>query len=173
MSTFLQEEILPHFNYWVYVVIMMIGLYAMIAKRNLVKKLMGMAIFQTAIILFYVSIAVKSGATIPIYYPVDMPGHGGYESDAHAHAPAEHDGDPNEVQHHSVDVAHYANPLPHVLMLTAIVVGVATLGVGLAIVQKLYKQYGTVEEDEILALIQKDPHQYDAVRPEGYESPNI
>jgi len=65
------------------------------------------------------------------------------------------------------------NPLPHVLMLTAIVVGVATLGVGLATVQKLYKQYGTVEEDEILALIQKDPHQYDAVRPAGYESQNI
>ena len=90
MSTFLQEEILPHFNYWVYVVIMMLGLYAMIAKCNLVKKLMGMAIFQTAIILFYVSIAVKSEATIPIYYPVDMPGHGGGGNDAHAHAAAEH-----------------------------------------------------------------------------------
>lgn len=166
MSTFLQEEILPHFNYWVYVVIMMLGLYAMIAKCNLVKKLMGMAIFQTAIILFYVSIAVKSDATIPIYYPEDMPGHG-----ANQHAPA--DVDQNQVRHHTVDADRYANPLPHVLMLTAIVVGVATLGVGLAIVQKLYKQYGTVEEDEILAIIQKEPHQEDAVRPVGYETPNI
>ena len=79
MITFLREEIVPRFNYWMYVVIMMIGLHAMIAKRNLVKKLMGMAVFQTAIILFYVSIAVKIGATIPIYYPQDMPGHGGHE----------------------------------------------------------------------------------------------
>ena len=155
MSTFLREEILPHFNYWVYVVIMMLGLYAMIAKRNLVKKLMGMAIFQTAIILFYVSIAFKSGsATIPIYKETTLEA---YE----------------EGHHPAINPADYVNPLPHVLMLTAIVVGVATLGVGLATVQKLYKQYGTVEEDEILALIQKDPHQYDAVRPAGYESQNI
>ena len=168
MITFLQEEIVPRLNYWVYVVIMMIGLHAMIAKRNLVKKLMGMAVFQTAIILFYVSIAVKSNATIPIYYPQDTPGHDAYEEAAHGD-----NSHPELGHHHAINPARYANPLPHVLMLTAIVVGVATLGVGLAIVQKLYKQYGTVEEDEILALIQEDPHQYDAVRPEGYGSNDI
>ncbi len=170
MITFLQEEIVPRFNYWVYVVIMMIGLHALIAKRNLVKKLMGMAVFQTAIILFYVSMAVKIGATIPIYYPQDMPGHGGHDETT---AAQEEDHDSHEGHEVTIDATKYANPLPHVLMLTAIVVGVATLGVGLAIVQKLYKQYGTVEEDEILALIQKDPHQYDAVRPEGYGPYNL
>jgi multicomponent Na+:H+ antiporter subunit C len=168
--TFLQEEIVPRFNYWVYVVIMMIGLHALIAKRNLVKKLMGMAVFQTAIILFYVSIAVKSGATIPIYYAEDIPGHGAHEETS---ATPEDNHHPLEGHQAAINVARYANPLPHVLMLTAIVVGVATLGVGLAIVQKLYKQYETVEEDEILALIQKDPHQYDAVRPEGYGPYNL
>lgn len=185
MITFLRQEIVSHFHYWVYVVIMMLGLYAMIAKCNLVKKLMGMAIFQTAIILFYVSIAVKSEATIPIYYYEDIREHaahaggarkngahenGEHDNDVSAHGSTEHDDDQNNVPHHEIDAARYANPLPHVLMLTAIVVGVATLGVGLAIVQKAYKQYGTVEENEILAIIQKDPHQHDAVHPEGYRN---
>ena len=113
---FYEEIIVPKFNYWVYVVLMMIGLYAMIAKNNFVKKLIGMAIFQTAIILFYVSIGVKEDANIPILDHHMMPG------ESHADDP--------------VHVEAYANPLPHVLMLTAIVVGVATLGLALAIAQK-------------------------------------
>ncbi len=116
-------------NYWGYIVLMMIGLYALIAKNNLVKKIIGMSIFQTAIILFYVSTAVKKGATIPILKDINEHG-------------------PNVFK-----VADYINPLPHVLMLTAIVVGVATLGVALALAIKVYHQYNTLEEDEINALI--------------------
>ena len=117
-------------NYWAYVILMMVGLYALISKNNLVKKIVGMTIFQTAIILFYVSIGYKENATIPILQHGNV--HGAGEGAAHAV--------------HAVD---YINPLPHVLMLTAIVVGVATLGVALALAMKVYKEYGTVEEDEI------------------------
>lgn len=117
-------------NYWAYIILLMVGLYAMIAKNNLIKKIVGMIIFQTAVIMFYVSIGCKKGATIPIL----QHGHG-HETAAHASAAI-----------HAVD---YINPLPHVLMLTAIVVGVATLGVALALAMKVYKEYGTLEEDEI------------------------
>jgi len=117
-------------NYWAYIILLMVGLYAMIAKNNLVKKIVGMSIFQTAVILFYVSIGFKKGATIPIL----LHGHGNETHGAVSHAV------------HAID---YINPLPHVLMLTAIVVGVATLGVALALAIKVYKQYGTLEEDEI------------------------
>ena len=122
------EMLLAKYNYWIYVVLMMIGLYAMIAKTNLLKKIIGMSIFQTAIIVFYVSIGAKKGATIPII------AHGASHDAAHA----------------AVRVADYVNPLPHVLMLTAIVVGVGTLGVALAIAMSIHKQYGSLEEDEIL-----------------------
>jgi len=127
MEHFLTEVLADHYNYWAYIALMMIGLYAMIAKNNLVKKIIGMNIFQTAIILFYVSIGFKKNATIPI-----LDAHG-----AHGH----------EVVAHAVD---YINPLPHVLMLTAIVVSVATLGVALALVLKIYREHGTLEEDDIL-----------------------
>ena len=125
------EFVIARFNYWVYIVLMMIGLYAMIAKNNFVKKLIGMGIFQTAIMLFYVSIGVKEGDTIPIL--------------EHGHDLAE--------AGTAIDAAHYANPLPHVLMLTAIVVGVATLGVGLAVLQKIYQRYNSLEENEVLKRI--------------------
>lgn len=126
------DVIMTKYNYWMYVVLMMIGFYAMIGKRNLVKKVIGMNIFQTAIILFFVSISWKGGgATLPIL--------------EHAH----HHG-----VEHSVDVSNYVNPLPHVLMLTAIVVMVATLGVALAIIIRIYREYNTLEEDEILKMIQ-------------------
>jgi multicomponent Na+:H+ antiporter subunit C len=126
-------EIIPvivaKYNYWLYIVLMMIGLYAMIAKNNLIKKLVGMNIFQTSIILFYVSIGSKKGATIPIIQ------HG------------------VDAGHHAIDPAHYVNPLPHVLMLTAIVVSVSTLGVALALAIKIYNRHKTLEEDEILARL--------------------
>jgi len=121
----LVSKFVTTYNYWVYIVLMMIGLYAIIVKNNLVKKIIGMNIVQTAIILFFVSIGAKRGATIPII----SHGHGG---DVHAV--------------HAVD---YINPLPNVLMLTAIVVSVATLGVALAMAIKLYQEYNTLEEDEI------------------------
>ncbi|BCR06985.1 Na+/H+ antiporter subunit C [Desulfuromonas versatilis] len=120
--------IVAKYNYWVYVVLMMIGFYAMIGKRNLVKKLIGMNIFQTAIILFFVSTGVKRGGGIPIL-------------------------DKYEVLEHGVRVASVDNPLPHVLMLTAIVVSVSVTGVALAILQRIHREYGTLEEDEILEKI--------------------
>lgn len=119
--------IVAKYNYWAALALLLIGLYGMIAKNNLLKKIIGMSIFQSAIILFYVSIGDKKGATIPIL----VHGHG----------------------QQLVDPAHYANPLPHVLMLTAIVVGVSTLGVALAILQKIHRVHGTIEEDEILETL--------------------
>ena len=125
------STIVAKYNYWIYITLMMIGLYAMIAKNNLVKKIVGMSIFQTAIILFYVSIGAKKGATIPIL--------------EHGHGASSH-------ITHAVD---YINPLPHVLMLTAIVVAVATLGVALALAVTVYNQYNTLEEDEILTQMRE------------------
>ena len=123
--------IVSKYNYWGYIVLMMIGLYAMIVKKNLVKKIIGTSIFQTAIIFFYVSIGMKKNATIPII------GHG-------------HNGGEQAV--HAVD---FINPLPHVLMLTAIVVSVATLGVALSLAIKVYGQYNSLEEDEINSQIKE------------------
>ncbi len=131
------EIIIARANYWAYVILMMVGFYAMIVKSNLVKKIVGMSIFQTAVILFYVSIGCKKGATIPILVH-------------HGHADAAQQG--HGALSHVVEAVHtadYINPLPHVLMLTAIVVGVATLGVALALAIRVYKEYGTLEEDEI------------------------
>jgi len=119
-------------NYWVYIVLMMIGLYAMIAKNNLVKKVVGMNILQTAVILFFISAGAKDKATIPII--------------EHGHG----------LEQQAVQAMNYANPLPHVLMLTAIVVAVATLGVALALIIRLHRQYHTLEEDEILAQLEED-----------------
>ena len=126
----LLELIISKYNYWLYVILMMIGFYAMIGKRNLVKKLIGMNIFQTAIILLFVSAGVKHGAKIPIL-------------------------DKYEVLKHGVDVTQIVNPLPHVLMLTAIVVSVSVTGVALAILMRIYREYNTLEEDEILEKLGK------------------
>ena len=122
--------IIAKYNYWLYVILMMIGFYAMIGKRNLIKKLIGMNIFQTAIILLFVSAGVKHGAKIPIL-------------------------DKYAVLKDGVDVASVVNPLPHVLMLTAIVVSVSVTGVALAILLRIYREYGTLEEDEILEKLGK------------------
>ena len=108
------EYIISKYNYWVYIILMMIGFYAMIGKRNLVKKIVGLNIFQTSIILYFVSIAAKKGATIPIVWN----GHG-------------------EETAHIVQAAQYVNPLPHVLMLTAIVVMVGTFGVALSFIIRI------------------------------------
>ncbi len=122
--------IVAKYNYWIYVILMMIGFYAMIGKHNLVKKLIGMNIFQTAIILMFVSAGVKLGAKIPIL-------------------------DKHHVLEHGIDVATIINPLPHVLMLTAIVVSVSVTGVALAILQRIYREYETLEEEEILEKLKK------------------
>ncbi len=114
------EYLMGKYNYWIYVLLMMIGLYAMIGKKNLMKKVIGMTIFQTAIILFFISTGVKRGGTLPI------------------------------ALEGATRAADYVNPLPHVLMLTAIVVMVSTTGVALAVLLLIYRRYKTLEEDEIL-----------------------
>jgi multicomponent Na+:H+ antiporter subunit C len=122
------SEIIAKYNYWIYVVLMMIGFYAMIGKNNLVKKLLGMNIFQTAIILMFISSGVKKGGLIPII-------------------------DKQAALEHGVNSALINNPVPHVLMLTAIVVSVSVTGVALALMQRIYRRYGTLEESEILEKI--------------------
>jgi multicomponent Na+:H+ antiporter subunit C len=155
----LTEFIVARFNYWIYIVLMMIGLYAMITKNNLIKKLIGMSIFQTGIILFYVSMSVKTGATIPIlrHDEIHPSAHFAETAEAHGSGHLAQDGGESTktpaFSASSIDVDAYANPLPHVLMLTAIVVGVSTLGVALAIVQKIHREYGSLEESEILEQI--------------------
>jgi multicomponent Na+:H+ antiporter subunit C len=151
-GTIINELFIERLNYFIYVILLLIGLHGMIAKNNLIKKLIGMSIFQTAIILFYVSVGVKEGATIPIYLPEHDP-HG-------SHASHGDENGTDEAVHGPVVleagmVKGYANPLPHVLMLTAIVVGVATLGLALALCLRIYQGYGTIEEDEILAKIER------------------
>lgn len=105
-----------HYNYWIVIVLMMTGFYIVIARRNLIKKLIGLSVFQVSVFLLYISIGVVQGGTAPI---IDE------------------------------DYATYSNPLPSVLILTAIVVGVATMAVGLALVIRIREEYGTIEEDEI------------------------
>jgi multicomponent Na+:H+ antiporter subunit C len=107
-------------HYWVVIVLMMIGLYIVIARDNLLKKIMGLSIFQVSVIMFYVAIGKVEGGTAPIISE-------------------------------GTNVA-YSNPLPHVLMLTAIVVGVATTALGLALAVRIYEEYGTLEEREILKM---------------------
>jgi len=114
------DYLVSKYNYWIYIFLMMLGFYAMMGKRNLVKKLIGMNIFQTAIILYYISIGVKKEGTLPI------------------------------VMEGATQAADYINPLPHVLMLTAIVVAVSTTGVALAVLLMIYRRYKTLEENEIL-----------------------
>ena len=107
------------YNYWVVVILMMAGLYIMIARYNLIKKMIGLGVFQTSIFYLYITIGKVRGGTAPILV------------------------DGTEL---------YSNPLPHVLILTAIVVGVATTAVALALIVRIYEQYDTIEEDEIKAI---------------------
>jgi multicomponent Na+:H+ antiporter subunit C len=106
-----------YLSYWMTIFLMVGGLYILVARGNLLKKLIGLAILQTSVYLLYIAPAKLIGGTAPIVAP-------GFEV--------------------------YSNPLPHVLILTAIVVGVATLALGLALVARIREAYGTVEEDEIL-----------------------
>jgi multicomponent Na+:H+ antiporter subunit C len=122
------EFILGHYGYWCAFILMMIGLYGMMMKKNLVKKLIGMNIFQVSIIIFYVATGVKWGGTVPVL-------------------------DPNIS---AANTANYINPLPHCLMLTAIVVGVATTGVAFSLVISIYKRYKTLDEPELLERMKKD-----------------
>ena len=112
----LLSELFGHYNYWVVIVLIMLGMYVVMANPNLVKKIIGLNIFQTAVFILYISLGELEGGTAPIL------------SDA---------------------FTLYANPLPHVLILTAIVVGVATTALALALAVRVYRAYKTIEEDEI------------------------
>lgn len=112
--------ILGHMNYWLFVILMMTGLYIVVARGNLLKKVVGLNLFQVAVFMLYISMGKVAGGTAPI-----LTGH------------------PDEV---------YSNPLPHVLILTAIVVGVATTALGLALIVRINETYGTIEEDEVLEI---------------------
>lgn len=116
------------FNYWVAIALMMVGFYIVIAQGNLIKKIVGLNIFQVSVFVFYISMGKIDGGTAPIL------------------------GEGIEV---------YSNPLPHVLILTAIVVGVATTALALALVVRINRSYGTIEEREIITINQKADHDED------------
>jgi multicomponent Na+:H+ antiporter subunit C len=123
-------DVLGIYNYWIYVALMMIGLYGVIAKPNLIKQAIALGIFQTGIFLYYISMAVIDGGTAPVWTTID-------------------DG-AQKFQ------GPYDNPLPHVLILTAIVVSVSILAVALAIIINIRRAYGTIEADEIERMDQQD-----------------
>ena len=135
-----------HFNYVAVIVLMMMGLFIVFSSGNLIKRMIGLAVFQTSTGLFYISLGKVSGGTAPIVV-------GAQSADGQALAAAL---DPQYVAQYGVGGLVYSNPLPQVLILTAIVVGVATLAVGLSIAVRIREAYGTVESEEIEALARVD-----------------
>ena len=121
------DFVLQHFNYWVVIFLMMIGMYTVISRGHLLKKVIGLNIFQTSVFILYISIGYIEGGTVPIVA--------------------------GQVVGNNGDVV-YANPLPHVLILTAIVVGVSTTALALALIIRIRDAYGTLEENDILKLDQ-------------------
>jgi len=117
------HDIVTHYNYWIMIFLMVMGIYIVVARLNMIKTLIGLAIFQTSVYLLYLSPGKIFGGTPPIL-------------------------DKNYIL--------YSNPLPHVLILTAIVVGVATLALGLALVVRIHEAYGTIEEDEIMNVVDRE-----------------
>ena len=114
-------DVLGLYNYWVFAILLMIGFYAVIAKLNLIKKLIGLSIFQSAVFLLYITMGPVEGGTAPIF----------------------REGDIGQV---------FSNPLPQVLILTAIVVGISTMALGLGLIVRIKEAYGSVEENEIQEL---------------------
>ena len=108
--------IISHYNYWIVIFLMMVGLYTVISRGNLIKKIIGLNVFQVSVFFLYISMSTVKDGAAPII---------------------------------SEGIKIYSNPLPHVLILTAIVVGVATTSLGLALVVRIKESYGTIEEDEI------------------------
>ncbi len=104
------------YNYWVVIILMMLGFYIVISDSNLIKKMIGLTIFQTSVFILFISMSKVDGGTAPIL---------------------------------AENFTSYSNPLPHVLILTAIVVGVATTAMGLAIIVRIHNAYGTIDEDII------------------------
>lgn len=119
------QDIIGQYNYWITIFLMVSGLYIVVAKSNMIKTLLGLAVFQTSVYLLYLSPGKIIGGTPPIL---------------------------------DEKFQVYSNPLPHVLILTAIVVGVATLALGLALVVRVNEAYGTIEEDEIMDIVDREDH---------------
>lgn len=117
-------ELLGLFNYWVFAILLMIGFYAVVAKPNLIKKLIGLTLFQAAVFLLYITMGRIDGGTAPIFSK-------------------------------AADTTVYSNPLPQVLILTAIVVGISTTALGLGIVVRIREEYGSIEEDRIAEIDQR------------------
>ena len=117
------DSAIGHFNYWIAAVLMVVGLYVVMANANLVKKIVGLSVFQSAVFILYISMAKIDGGSPPIF---------------------------------SEAVRVYSNPLPHVLILTAIVVGVAITAVALALAVRIHQAYGSLEEDDINQADQED-----------------
>lgn len=116
--------VLDHYNYWACIALMLVGFYGVMAKSNMVKKAISLGLFQTGILVFYITIGKVAGGTAPVNTAMDAP---------------------------------YTNPLPHALMLTAIVVGVATLAVALAIIVNIREAFGTIDEYEIHRIEHEQP----------------
>ncbi|MBL1234795.1 MAG: cation:proton antiporter subunit C [Rhodobiaceae bacterium] len=125
MEDFTFDFIIARYNYWLVITLMMTGFYVVVSRGNLIKKIVGLNLFQTSVFMLYISAGKIFGGTAPIFTD-----------------------NPDEI---------YSNPLPHVLILTAIVVGVATTALGLALIIRIKETFGTIEEDELLEI----EHSYD------------
>ena len=121
-----------HLPYWLFIILMLSGLFIVVSRGNLIKKIVGLNIFQTSVFMFYISIGKMKGGTAPILLDKSV----------------------------NNSAVIYSNPLPHVLILTAIVVGIATTALGLALIIKIREEYDTVEEDDIQKMDQKDLKKY-------------
>jgi multicomponent Na+:H+ antiporter subunit C len=118
---------LTHAEYWLAVLLLLWGVYGVLASNHLLRKLMAMNIMQVGVIVFYIALAAKSGATAPVVVDVDQ----------------------------SIQASGYVNPLPHALMLTAIVVSVSTTGVALALLIRIQRRYGTLQETTLLERLKR------------------
>ena len=173
------ERVLGLYNYWVVIFLMMTGFYIVIARSNLVKTVIGLNIFQTSVFLLYITMGKVKNGTAPILSAEEAKqmshaGHHGHAAEHHADEGAkhiaEHAGEHADHAEHAGELAHadngehvvqeaveatqrvFSNPLPSVLMLTAIVVGIATTALALALIVRIREDYGTIEEDEIMEI---------------------
>lgn len=160
------EMFLGLYNYWIVIFLMMTGFYIVIARENLVKTVIGLNIFQTSVFLLYITMGKVKGGTAPILTKEEAEhlSHGSHAEhlDEHAQATANafhqvghssSEGASESAEHveHASELL-YSNPIPSVLMLTAIVVGIATTALALALIVRIREDFGTIEEDEILEI---------------------
>jgi multicomponent Na+:H+ antiporter subunit C len=179
------DHVVGLYNYWIVIFLMMTGFYIVIASKNLIKSIIGLNVFQTSVFLLYITMGKVRGGTTPIIPPELTHPHAGDHAEVghavqgqavqgqavqgheigqavqgHAEHAAEHVESHlidlvSQIDHLNPDAVVYSHPLPSVLMLTAIVVGIATTALALALIVRVREEYGTIEEDEILALDRK------------------